>query len=67
MMLIVIKMLYLCPLEVYNFELRFSQKVIKNGCIYLSFLTACRIPRLRATYFPGLPKPSLAAMRIFFP
>ena len=44
MMLIVMKMLYLYPLEVlYNFELRFSQNVIKNGCMSLSFLAACRI------------------------
>ena len=26
------------PLEVYNFEHRFSQNVIKHGCISLSFL-----------------------------
>ena len=43
MMLIGMKMLYLYPLEVYNFELRFSQNVIKNGCISLSFLAVCRI------------------------
>ena len=43
MMLIVMKMLYLYPLEVYNFELCFSQNVIKNGCLSLSFLAACRI------------------------
>ena len=42
MMLIVMKMLYLYPLEVYNFELRFSQN-IKNVCISLSFLAACGI------------------------
>ena len=42
-MLIVIKMLYLYPMEVYNFELRFSENVIQNGCISLSFLAACRI------------------------
>ena len=47
MMLIVMKMLYLYPLEVYNFELRFSQNVIKNGCISFSFLAACRITRGR--------------------
>ena len=41
-MLIVMKMLCLYPLEVYNFELRFSQNVIKHG-ISLSFLAACRI------------------------
>ena len=40
MILIVMKMLYLYPLEVYNFELRFSQNVIPNGCISLSFLAA---------------------------
>ena len=35
MMLIVMKMLYLFPMEVYNFELRFSENVIQNGCISL--------------------------------
>ena len=43
MMLIIMKMLYLYPLEVYNFEHRFSQNVIKNVCISLSFLAAFRI------------------------
>ena len=43
MMLIVMKMLYLYPMEVYNFELRFSENVIQNGCISLSFLAAFRI------------------------
>ena len=43
MMLIVMKTLYLYPLENYNFELCFSQSVIKNGSISLSFLAACRI------------------------
>ena len=43
MMLIVMKLLCLYPLEVYHFELRFSQNVIKNGCISLLFLAACRI------------------------
>ena len=68
MMLIVMKMLYLYPLEVYNFELRFSQNVIKNGCISLSFLVACRLTlaifpdSLRGTYFPGTTKPILAAI-----
>ena len=69
MMLIVMKMLYLYPLEVYNFEVRFSQNVISNGCISLSFLAACRITlspfsqtRSRATYFPGATKPILAAI-----
>ena len=38
-MLIVMKMLYLYPIEVYNF----SGNVIQNGCISLSFLAACRI------------------------
>ena len=42
-MLIVMKILYLYPLEVYNFELRFSGNVIQNGCISLSFLLPCRI------------------------
>ena len=52
-------------MEVYNFELRFSEKVIQNGCISLSFLAACRITlsifpdSLRATYFPGTTKPIL--------
>ena len=41
MMLIVMKML-LYPMEVYNFELRFSENVIENGYISLSFLSACR-------------------------
>ena len=36
-------MLCLYPLEVYNFELRFSQNIIQNGCISLSFLAACHI------------------------
>ena len=69
MMLIVMKMLYLYPLEVYNFELDFSQNVIKNGCISLSFPAACRnktlaifSDSLRATYFPGTTKPILAAI-----
>ena len=43
MMLIVMKMLYLYQLEVYNFELRFSQNVSKNGCISLAFIAACLI------------------------
>ena len=43
MMLILMKMLYLYPLEVYNFELRFSQNSIQNGCISLSFLAAGRM------------------------
>ena len=43
MMLIVMKMLCLYPMEVYNFELHLSENVIKNGCISLSFLAACRI------------------------
>ena len=43
MMLIVMKMLYLYPMEVFNFELRFSENVMENGCISLSFLAACRI------------------------
>ena len=58
MMHIVMKILY--PMEVYNFELRFSANIIQNGCISLSFLAACRITlspfvpdSLRATYFPG--------------
>ena len=42
-MMLVIKMRCFYPLEVYNFELRFSQNVIKHGCIYLSFLAACHI------------------------
>ena len=68
MMLIVMKMLYLYPMEVYNFELRFSENVIQNGCISLSFLAACRITlaifsdSLRGTYFPGTTKPILAAI-----
>ena len=46
-------------MEVYNFELYFSENVFQNGCISLSFLAACRITlaifpdSLRATYFPG--------------
>ena len=28
----VMKMVYLYPMEVYNFELRFSENVIQNGC-----------------------------------
>ena len=66
--LIVMKILYLYPLEVYNFELHFSQNIIQNGCISLSFLAACRITlaifpdSLRATYFPGTTKPILAAI-----
>ena len=43
MILIVMKMLYLYPKEVYNFDLRLSGNVIQNGCISLSFLAACRI------------------------
>ena len=43
MMLIVMKMLYLYPMEVYHFELRFSENLIQNGCISVSFLAACRI------------------------
>ena len=55
--------LHLYPLEVYNFELRFSQNVIKNGCISLSFLVASRITlAILATYFPGTTKPILAAI-----
>ena len=42
-MMLVMEMRCLYPLEVYNFELRFSQNVIKHGCICLSFLAACRI------------------------
>ena len=42
-MMLVMKMRCLYPLEVYNFELCFSQNVIKHGCISLSFLAACRI------------------------
>ena len=42
-MMLVMKMQCLYPLEVYNFELRFSQNVIKHGYISLSFLAACRI------------------------
>ena len=49
MMLIVMKMLYLYPMEVYNFELRFSENVSKTSL-------------LRATYFPGTTKPILAAV-----
>ena len=67
-MLIVMKMLYLYPMEVYNFDLRFSENVIQNCCISLSFLAACRITltifpdSLQATYFPGTTKPILAAI-----
>ena len=64
-MMLVMEMRCLYPLEVYNFELRFTQNVIKHGCICLSFLAACRITLspfsqtrseqgaslLRATYF----------------
>ena len=55
-------------MEVYNFELRFSENVIQNDCISLSFLAACRITlssfsdSLRATYFAGTTKPILAAI-----
>ena len=65
MMLIAMKMLYLYPMKVYNFELRFSENVIQNGCISLSFLAARRIfpDSLRATYFPGTTtKPILAVI-----
>ena len=67
-MLIVMKMPYLYPVEVYNFELRFSENFIQNGCISLSFLAACRktlaifADSLLATYFPGTSKPILAAI-----
>ena len=76
MMLIVMKMLYLYPLEVYNFELRFSQNVIKHGCISLSFLATCRVTlsqfsqtrsEFQATYFPGTTKPILAAIVLLEP
>ena len=30
-------------MEVYNFDLRFSENVIQNGCISLSFPAACHI------------------------
>ena len=30
-------------MEVYNLELRFSENIIQNGSISLSFLAACRI------------------------
>ena len=71
LMLIVMKMLYLYPMEVYNFELRFSENVIQNGCISLSFLAACRItlssfPQIRSErHFPGTTKPILATKVLF--
>ena len=37
-MLILMKMLYLYPLEVYNFELRFSQNAIQNGELTLTWV-----------------------------
>ena len=39
-------------MDVYNFELRFSENVIQNSCISLSFLAACHITLL--PIFPGL-------------
>ena len=34
MILIAMKMLYLYPMEVYNFELRFSENVIRTPTLY---------------------------------
>ena len=63
------KMLYLYPMEVYNFELRFSENVIQKW-LYFSFIS-CSVSHntlaispdsLRVTYFPGTTKPILAAL-----
>ena len=56
-MLIVMKMLYLYPMEVYNFDIRFSGNVIQNICISLLFLAACSITLS--------PFPRLAPSNIF--
>ena len=68
-MIIVMKMLYLYPMEVYNnLELRFSENDIQNGCISLSFLAACRVAlsafsQTRSErHFPGTTKQILSAI-----
>ena len=70
MLLIVIKILYLYLTEVYNFELRFSENVIQNGCIYFYFIS-CSLSHnalaifpdsVRAAYFPGTTALILAAI-----